>query len=85
MTTKHDVTDWVVGALKELGGRGSLIEVARQIWKSHEPELRSSGDLFFTWQYDMRWSANVLRRKGTMKSAEVSPSGIWELASGKLA
>lgn len=80
MATKHDVTDWVAAALKVLGGRGSLIEVAREIWKKHEAELRASGDLFYTWQYDMRWSANVLRRKGIMKSAEISPAGVWELA-----
>ncbi len=80
MATKHDVTDWVIAALKTLGGRGSLVAVAKEIWRKHESELRSSGDLFYTWQYDMRWSANVLRRKGIMKSAESSPSGTWELA-----
>lgn len=80
MATKHDVTDWVISALKELGGRGSLVAVAEEIWRQHEAELRASGDLFYTWQYDMRWSANVLRRKDHMKRAEVSPSGIWELA-----
>ena len=80
MATKHDVTDWVVSALKDLGGRGSLVAVAEKIWKHHESDLRSSGDLFYTWQYDMRWSANVLRRKGIMKAAETSPHGVWELA-----
>jgi hypothetical protein len=83
MAKKDDVTDWVVNALKALGGRASLVAVARQIWSSHESELRSSGDLFFTWQYDMRWSANILRAKGTMKPAQVSGNGIWELASSK--
>lgn len=81
MSTKHDVTDWVVEALKSLDGRASLVQVAQEIWTRHEKQLRSSGDLFYTWQYDMRWSANVLRRKGAMKSAEISPPGIWELAS----
>ncbi|MDY0241087.1 MAG: hypothetical protein RBR34_02810 [Rhodospirillaceae bacterium] len=80
MATKHDVTDWVVSALKRQEGRGSLIDVARDIWGNHESEIRSSGDLFFTWQYDMRWSATMLRRKGIIKAAEASPRGIWELA-----
>lgn len=79
MATKHDVTDWVVSALQRLDGHGSLIAVAKEIWKRHESELRASGDLFYTWQYDMRWSANALRRKGTMKAANVSPHAIWEL------
>lgn len=82
MTTKHDVTDWVVASLGRLGGSAPLVEVARDIWKYHESDLRSSGDLFYTWQYDMRWSADALRRKGTMKAAEMSPHGVWQLAGG---
>ena len=80
MATKHDLQDWVTSALRDAGGRAALIDVAKRIWKNHETELKASGDLFFTWQYDMRWAANVLRRRGTMKPAEVSPNGVWELA-----
>ncbi|MDG9930436.1 MULTISPECIES: hypothetical protein [unclassified Pseudomonas] len=80
MATKHDLTDWVIAALGRLGGSASLVEVAHDLWKHHESDLRSSGDLFYTWQYDMRWSANVLRRKGVMKAAEASPHGVWQLA-----
>jgi hypothetical protein len=80
MATKHDLTDWVVASLYRLGGSAALVEVARDIWHHHESELRSTGDLFYTWQYDMRWSANFLRRKGTMKPAEMSPHGVWELS-----
>lgn len=80
MATKHDLEDWVRNALHAHGGRASLVNVARHIWENHEEELRRSRDLFFTWQYDMRWAADMLRRKGVMKSAEISPRGIWELA-----
>lgn len=81
MATKHDLTDWVAASLKRLGGSASLTMVARDIWKHNELELRSSGDLFYTWQYDMRWAANALRRKGVMKPSEVSPSGVWQLST----
>jgi hypothetical protein len=80
MATKQDITAWVRESLLRFGGRASLIEVARDIWKHHESDLRSSGDLFYTWQYDMRWSADSLRRDGIMKAADTSPQGIWELA-----
>lgn len=79
MATKSDLPDWVEDAIRELGGRSTLIQVSKQIWSRHEAELRSSGDLFFTWQYDMRWAALVLRKQGRMKSAEISPKGVWEL------
>lgn len=80
MATKQDLDNWVRDALAELGGQGNLVAVARTIWSIHEQNLRNSGDLFYTWQYDMRWSAKRLRTAGVMKVAEISPRGIWELA-----
>lgn len=57
MATKRDPDNWVRDALSELGGQGHLVTVARTIWNNHEQDLRNSNDLFYTWQYDMRWSA----------------------------
>ena len=79
MATKHDLEDWVCESLRNLGDSGRLIDVAKQIWGNHQSDLISSGDLFYTWQYDMRWAANRLRRSGKMKAVETSPSGVWEL------
>jgi len=79
MAVKEDLRDWVADALSVLGGSGRLVEVAKVIWRDHEAELKTSGDLFYTWQYDMRWAANVLRRSGVLKPAELSPKGVWEL------
>ncbi len=81
MATKEDLQDWVHQALKASGGRGSIVDIAKHIWSNHEADLKRSGNLFFTWQYDMRWAGNVLRRKGIMRASEVSPAGVWELAS----
>jgi hypothetical protein len=77
--SKYDLADWLYQALKDNGGRGSIVEVCKHIWKHHEVDLRSAGDLFFTWQYDVRWSANELRRSGKIKPVALSPQGIWEL------
>jgi hypothetical protein len=79
MADKLDLDTWVREAIHEQGNRASLVAVAQHIWANHEVDLRSSGDLFFTWQYDMRWAANRLRRRGIMKPVEMSPSGVWEL------
>jgi hypothetical protein len=48
-------------ALKNLGGEGTIVEVAKYIWANHKDDLEMSGDLFFTWQYDMRWACQKLR------------------------
>ncbi len=79
MVNKKSLENWVVEALTTQGGSAALLDVAKRIWSVHASDLEASGDLFYTWQYDMRWAANQLRRKSLMKSAEISPPGIWEL------
>ncbi len=74
------LTDWLFEALKSLGGRGSIVEVCKFVWDNHKEELEDSGDLFYTWQYDIRWAAWQLRKEGKMKPEEISPKGIWELS-----
>jgi hypothetical protein len=79
MATKHDLVGWVAEALREHGGIASIPEVAKHIWVHHEAELRASGDMFFTWQYDMRWAAQSLVQKGLLdKTIE---RGKWRLIS----
>jgi hypothetical protein len=80
MATKHDLGTWIVEALRAERGSASLVSICRHVWDHHETDLRASGDLFFTWQYDIRWAATELRHGGVLKSARVSPAGVWELA-----
>ncbi len=63
------------GELTHTGAR--LPYILRQTWA--ETALRRSGDLFFTWQHDIRWVAAEVRNEGGMRSAKPSPQGIWEL------
>ncbi len=69
MATKHDLQPWVVDALKRLGGAGGVVLVCREVWAQHGDELEASGDLFYTWQYDIRWAAQQLRDAGVMAKA----------------
>lgn len=79
MASKSDLVDWVRAALQAAGGSASLLLVAQYIWKHHEDDLRESGNLFYTWQYDMRWAATELRRRGVMVAAEDDRRGKWTL------
>ena len=80
MPNKDILKDWIVEALRQRGGSGTVVEVARTIWQMHEQDLRARGDLFYTWQYDVRWAATKLRHAGRIKPAKRSPAGVWELA-----
>jgi len=79
MVSRENLQGWVIEALKSNNRRASIIQLCKYVWDNFENELKESGDLFFTWQYDIRWAASQLRRKGVIRSADISPKGIWEL------
>lgn len=76
---KDDLPELLEATLTKLGGSGTILEVCKTFWADNESELRNSGNLFYTWQYDIRWAATTLRKSGIMKDASVSDSGVWEL------
>lgn len=81
MLTKQDLPALVVDALKAIGGSGSVVDVCREVWEQNEPALQDSGDLFFTWQYDIRWAAQVLRDSGVLMPTGRGARSRWALAS----
>jgi hypothetical protein len=80
MLQRDDLKELVLEALNSNGGTEKIVAVARHIWEVHEHELRASGDLFYTWQYDMRWAATRLRDEGKLVMADRSPRGVWEVS-----
>ena len=79
MATRQDIQDWILSALRSMDGKGTIVEVCEYIWDNYNQELRNSGKLFYTWQYDSRWATLMLRKKGLLKPAAESGDGIWEL------
>jgi len=79
MNEKQLLKEWLVEALVALNGSGTIVEVCEIVWKLHEKDLKRSGDLYYTWQYDIRWAATKLRKDGIIEYAELSPKGVWEL------
>jgi hypothetical protein len=79
MASRTELQDWVIEALRAKGGVATIVEAAKHIWEKHESELRASGDLFYTWQYDMRWACTRLRERKIIQAAEISDRGQWKL------
>ncbi len=83
--TKDDLCEFVVKALRSKGGNARIVDICKYIWEHHENDLRRSGDLFYTWQYDIRWAGQKLRDQGVLAPANNSRGAPWELknAGGK--
>jgi hypothetical protein len=60
---RDDLKVYVVEALNNLGGQSKIAGICKEIWRLHEQDLRESGDLFYTWQYDMRWAGQHLQNE----------------------
>jgi hypothetical protein len=80
MVTREDLQEWVIEALRALGGKARIVDICKYIWEKHESDLRKSGDLMYTWQYDVRWAGQVLRNKKVLKAFDGNRNLPWELA-----
>jgi hypothetical protein len=67
----------VENAIDASGGEATIVEVAKHIWANHEADLKASGDLFFTWQYEMRWAAQKLRDDSKLELGRRGSKKTW--------
>ena len=79
MAGQAQLQRWAVRAVRELGGSAHHVEVAKWIWKNHRNDLHEAGDMFYTWQYTLRWAGTNLRQIGAFKPASECPQGTWRL------
>ena len=77
--TRQDLQHLVKQAITRQGGEASIVEVAKFIWDEAEAELRASGDLFYTWQYKMRWAAQRLRDEGKLSLGKRAGKNVWQI------
>ena len=74
---KEKLLNWVVEALENNYGEASVLDISKHIWQKHSQDLENSGNLFYTWQYDVRWAGVQLRNKGILKPADEKK--LWVL------
>ena len=76
MASRSDLKQWVFEALQNLGP-ATVPDIAKHIWDNHQDELTQSGDLYYTWQYAMRWEGQKLQTEGKLRKN--GKGRIWEL------
>jgi antitoxin component of MazEF toxin-antitoxin module len=76
MLGREDLKPWIVESLRASGNRGTVVQIAKHIWDNHKGELEAAGDMFFKWQYEMRWAGNQLVKERVITK---SSSDGWTL------
>src|SRR5260370_28444256 len=66
------------GSLKQFPGTGeaTIVQICKDVWEHHESELRASGDLFYTWGYDIRWAGQWLRNNDYRMPIKACKRGV---------
>lgn len=75
MTRSPILESWLLEGLAAAGGSATPIDVSKQVWARHRGELESAGDLFYTWQIELRSAADALSASGTIRIDD----GAWVL------
>ena len=79
---RKDLTEMLEEALVSLGGEGRIVEICEYIWNNYNNDLLSSGDIFYTWQYDLRMSAKEpLKAQGKVITIKDGTKSIWKLVT----
>ncbi|KRF11302.1 hypothetical protein ASG90_16185 [Nocardioides sp. Soil797] len=73
------LSSWILEALGVCGPSASPLQVAKVVWSRHEQDLRATGDLLFTWQLDLRTTAEAMAAEGTLS---IASSGAWTVSEG---
>jgi len=54
--------------------------VAKFIWVNFQDDLQQAGELFYTWQLEVQWAADDLRKEGKLLPKSKSGKGHLQLA-----
>ncbi|MEG1070867.1 MAG: hypothetical protein RSE01_03480 [Akkermansia sp.] len=85
---RSDLPNILYDIIKSLNGKATMMDVFKCFWNKYGNQLTINDDLFYTWNYDIRWAATKLRKEDRMKPASrrensygslTSPCGIWEI------
>jgi len=81
MISRQKLATWILDALEELGP-SQVADISKHMWDSHREEFAkaeaSGEDLFYTWQYAMRWEGQKLQKQG--KLHKKVKGRLWALA-----
>ncbi|MCL2176555.1 MAG: hypothetical protein FWB72_01180 [Firmicutes bacterium] len=85
---RKDLPQILYELIKDMGGSGKMMDIFKKFWEQNKNAISDKSDLFYTWNYDIRWAATKLRREKRMKPAsrqentyglDMSSRGIWEI------
>jgi hypothetical protein len=78
MLDRNGLIPLILEALQANGGSARIHEIGKYVWDNHQTDLRNAGNLFYKWQYELRWASDQLAHEGKIRKGP--PRGTWHLA-----
>ena len=75
---KQDLDTFVLEALRDCGGSAKIADICKYVWEKHNDRLEDSGDIFYTWQYEIRWAGQRLAKAGRIVKGNPQ-RGYWSI------
>ena len=79
VVTRESMKQQIIESLKERNGSAWPREVSKYVWDNYEADLNDSGDILYTWQYDIHWAAQQLRYDGILRPVYGRRDLPWKL------
>ena len=79
IVSKDDLPRLLENVLKEMNGNGYILDISKKFWIKYKDNITPDNNLFYTWQYDIRWAATELRKNNIMVRPDLE-KGLWTLA-----
>ena len=76
--SKDDLPRLLEDVLKEMNGNGYILDISKKFWIKYKDNITPDNNLFYTWQYDIRWAATELRKNNIMVRPDLE-KGLWTL------
>ena len=76
---KNEMLEEMVIDALDVQGNSTPVAVSKYIWDVFGSQLKASGDLLYTWQYDIRWAVQRLSKAGKVFIDTTCKPTIWSL------
>ena len=75
----NPVEPMLIDALKATNKPTLIVDVSKFIWNKYYDELKANDELFFKWQYQLRWAKDHLKSCGILATKKQGVYSLWYL------
>jgi hypothetical protein len=77
--SRKEFSPWVIAALENHSGTANIFQISKYVWDNYHHIISQDSKMLYTWQYELRWAIQNLKKELKIQHKEKSIRGTWEL------